>query len=89
MTPEEKLNACNHLRRQICNELLRLEAFRQEVNRPGFSGGNIIIANTNGQMSVYRIYPTDDMQDVLDFAEMLSRKRITNMQELLKQIQEE
>jgi hypothetical protein len=89
MTPEEKLNACNHLRRQICNELLRLEAFRQEVNRPGFSGGNIIIANTNGQMFVYRIYPTDDMQDVLNFAEMLSSKRITNMQELLKQIQEE
>ena len=89
MTPEEKLNACNHLRRQICNELLRLESFRQEVNRPGFSGGNIIIANTNGQMSVYRIYPTDDMQDVLNFAEMLSSKRITNMQELLKQIQEE
>ena len=47
MTPEEKLNACNHLRRQICNELLRLEAFRQEVYRPGVSGGNIIIANTN------------------------------------------
>lgn len=89
MTPEEKLNACNHLRRQICNELLRLEAFRQEVNRPGFSGGNIFIANTNGQMAVYRIYPTDDMQDVLNFAEMLSSKRITNMQELLKQIQEE
>ena len=65
MTPEERLNACNYLRRQICNEQLKIEAFRKAIKRPGFSGGNIIVTLTNGELPVFRIYPTDDMQDVL------------------------
>ena len=89
MTPEERLNACNYLRRQICNEQLKIEAFRKAIKRPGFSGGNIIVTLTNGELPVFRIYPTDDMQDILDFASSLTFKRVTYLQEQLKQLQEE
>lgn len=89
MTPEERLNACNYLRRQICNEQLKIEAFRKAIKRPGFSGGNIIVALTNGELPVFSIYPTDDMQDVLDFASQLTFKRVTYLQEQLKRLQEE
>ncbi len=89
MTPEERLNACNYLRRQICNEQLKIEAFRKAIKQPGFSGGNIVVILNDGKLPVFRIYPTDDMQDVLDFAEQLTFKRVTNLQEQLKQLQEE
>lgn len=89
MTPEEKLNACNYLRRQICNEMLKIEAFRKAIKRTGFSGGNIIVTLTNGDFPVFRIRATDDLQDILDLAETLTYKRVTKLQEQLKQLQED
>ena len=90
MTPEEKLNACNYLRRQICNEQLNIEAFRKAIRRAvGFSGGNIIVTLTNGDFPVFRIRPTDDLQDILDLAETLTYKRVTKLQEQLKYLQED
>ena len=89
MTTEEKLNACNFLRRQIFNEQLNIEAFRKAIKRPGFSGGNIIVTLTNGELPVFHIRPTDDLQDILDFASSLTFKRVTYLQEQLKQLQEE
>lgn len=89
MTPEERLNACNFLRRQICNEQLNIEAFRKAIERPGFSGGNIIVTLTNGDFPVFRIRPTDDLQDILDLAETLTYKRVTKLQEQLKYLQED
>lgn len=89
MTPEEKLNACNFLRRQICNEQLNIEAFRKAIKRNGFSGGNIIVTLTNGDFPVFRIRPTDDLRDILDLAETIVYKRVTKLQEHLKYLQEE
>ena len=89
MTPEEKLNACNFLRRQIFNEQLNIEAFRKAIKRTGFSGGNIIVTLTNGELPVFHIRPTDDLQDILDLAETLTYKRVTELQEQLKYLQED
>lgn len=84
MTPEEKLNAENFIRRQICDEHLHLEAFRQAINRPGFNGGFVIVSN-----QVFNLRATDDSQDILDFAQTICRKRVTLLQQQLENLKEE
>ena len=88
MTPEEKLNAENFLRRQIFYESRRFENFHTAIHRPGFSGGNIIINDKDGNFSGFHIRDTDDLQDIIDFVSVLYKKRIKILQQRIEEIQE-
>ncbi len=86
MTDVEKNIARKHLYEQIGREEWNLEVFRRHVAHDGFQGGKIIVVHTDESQSVYPIYPTDDMQEVLDLAQALCEKRCEGMLAQLKRL---